>query len=180
MQQTAIRETVASAEERAPFLRLRDISKAYGPTFANQGLSFDIRRGEVVGLIGANGAGKSTLMRILAGVTVPDSGTIRIDGETVDPGRFSPLRSRAHGIRIVYQELSLCDLLSATSMAVNCVCSICCFTCSRTSQSLDCFCSWEIVEVSPSIRRLSRPLEAELAVHGLIRSARRCPSPSVA
>src|SRR3954447_17236052 len=98
MQQTVIRATGAAKEERTPFLQLRDISKAYGPTFANQELSFDIRRGEVIGLIGANGAGKSTLMRILAGVTVPDSGTIRIDGETLAPRRFSsPRRAVGEG-----------------------------------------------------------------------------------
>lgn len=93
-------------------LELVGVGKSFGPTRANRALSFSIRSGEVVGLVGANGAGKSTLMRILAGVTAPDEGTIRFAGTALDPQRHSPLGARAHGIRIVHQELSLCDSLS--------------------------------------------------------------------
>jgi ribose transport system ATP-binding protein len=105
-------KTVGRPASPAPVLRLSGIAKAYGPTHAVGGLSFSIVAGEIVGLIGANGAGKSTLMRILAGVTVPDAGTLDIDGAAIDFDSFSPQRARALGIRIVHQELSLCDSLS--------------------------------------------------------------------
>ncbi len=95
-----------------PALQLAGISKAYGPTRANQDLSFAVSPGEVVGLIGANGAGKSTLMRILSGITLPDAGELEVDGAPVDLAHFGPQRARALGIRIVHQELSLCDSLS--------------------------------------------------------------------
>jgi ribose transport system ATP-binding protein len=112
--QRDVRSTVADppAPRVAPVLRLHGITKTYGPTRANEDLSFAVMPGEVVGLIGANGAGKSTLMRILAGITLPDAGTLEVDGQRIDLARFSPLRARACGIRFVHQELSLCDSLT--------------------------------------------------------------------
>src|ERR1700712_4033575 len=93
-------------------LQFSGITKAYGPTRAVGGLTFRVAAGEVIGLVGANGAGKSTLMRIVAGVTMPDRGTLEIGGAVIDFGSFSPERARRLGIRIVHQELSLCDSLS--------------------------------------------------------------------
>ena len=97
-----------------PLLRLSEITKTYGPTHAVDRLSFTVPAGEIVGLVGANGAGKSTLMRILAGVTIPDAGRMEFGGQAVDFGTFSPDRARKLGIRIVHQELSLCDSLSVS------------------------------------------------------------------
>ena len=101
-----------SLADAVPVLHLNGITKTYGPTRANENLSFALAPGEVAGLIGANGAGKSTLMRILAGITLPDAGTLEVDGRRIDIARFSPLQARAYGIRIVHQELSLCDSLT--------------------------------------------------------------------
>jgi len=100
--------------ETRSVIALAGITKAYGPTIANQRVSVDLAEGEVLGLVGANGAGKSTLMRVLCGVTAPDEGTLAIAGEAIDFQRFSPRTARAQGIRIVHQELSLCTNLSVT------------------------------------------------------------------
>ncbi|MGH7101222.1 MAG: ATP-binding cassette domain-containing protein [Acetobacteraceae bacterium] len=110
--QRARSRTAAEPGAAIPVLRLTGISKSYGPTPANQDLSFAVSPGEVVGLIGANGAGKSTLMRILSGITLPDAGELEVSGAPVDLVHFDPQRARALGIRIVHQDLSLCDSLS--------------------------------------------------------------------
>ncbi len=100
----------ASPASGAPLLGLRDVAKRYGRTQALAGATLDVGPGEVAGLVGHNGAGKSTLMRVVVGITAPDSGTVELDGAPVGAG-WSPSRARAAGIRIVFQELSLCRTL---------------------------------------------------------------------
>jgi D-xylose transport system ATP-binding protein len=92
--------------EDAPLLRLEDIRKNFGAIEALRGVSFDVRRGEVVALLGDNGAGKSTLVKIIAGGLEASSGQILFEGEE---RRFaSPKDAKAAGIETVYQDLSLC------------------------------------------------------------------------
>lgn len=66
-------------------LEIRDISKRFKKkrgeySYALKGVSFDVRRGEVVGILGPNGSGKSTLVRALSTLTLPDTGSVRIFG----------------------------------------------------------------------------------------------------
>ena len=92
-------------------LSLRNVSKTYGATKALNNVSLDIHRGEIYCLIGANGAGKSTLMRVISGVTRPDSGgEIVFDGEKIVNNTAK--NGNKLGIRVVHQELSLCTNLS--------------------------------------------------------------------
>ncbi len=93
-----------------PRLALRDITKHYPATTANDSISFAVMPGEIVALLGENGAGKSTLMKIVYGVARPDRGTIAVDGIIVDVG--SPQRARALGIAMVFQQFALFDSLS--------------------------------------------------------------------
>ncbi|MBQ1991484.1 MAG: ABC transporter ATP-binding protein [Clostridia bacterium] len=60
-------------------IKISNISKSFGDVVALDKLSIDINSGSVFGLVGSNGSGKSTLLRILSGVYLPDSGTIKID-----------------------------------------------------------------------------------------------------
>ena len=61
-------------------LKVKDINVYYGKIHALKNVSFEVRPGEVVALIGANGAGKSTTLNLIAGAIPADQGTIRLDG----------------------------------------------------------------------------------------------------
>lgn len=88
-----------------PVLRLTNVSRSFGPIKAVNSVSLEIKRGEVIGLVGENGAGKSTLLKILCGVEKPDSGKIEINGKEVN--FRGPNDARAAGVGVVHQEQSL-------------------------------------------------------------------------
>jgi ABC-type sugar transport system ATPase subunit len=93
-----------------PLLDISHLAKAYAGVPALRLASLDVAGGEVHALMGENGAGKSTLIRILAGATHADQGTITIDGKTVTIA--SPADAAHHGLRFIHQELSVVPHLS--------------------------------------------------------------------
>lgn len=86
-------------------LEMEKISKAFGPVKALQNVTFKARAGTLHALCGENGAGKSTLMKVLAGVHQSDTGTILINGKTMN--FTSPKDALDAGISMLYQELDL-------------------------------------------------------------------------
>jgi ABC-type sugar transport system ATPase subunit len=94
-------------------IRMRNVSKSFPGVRALHRVSFDLRAGEVHGLVGANGAGKSTLIRILAGATAPDEGEIEVQGRATSLA--NPRQVRAAGIAAIYQELTIVPHTSALS-----------------------------------------------------------------
>lgn len=86
-------------------LAAEGIVKRYPGVLALNQVDFDVRAGEVHGLIGENGAGKTTLMHILAGANLADEGVIRLDGEAVQFA--NPREATDRGIALVHQELNL-------------------------------------------------------------------------
>jgi D-xylose transport system ATP-binding protein len=94
------------SEQIAPLLRVEGLSKHFGPVVALDDVSFEVRAGEVVALLGDNGAGKSTLIKILSGSLEPSGGRLYFDGRSVS--LEGPADAKALGIETVYQDLSLC------------------------------------------------------------------------
>lgn len=95
---------------REPFLEITGLWKHFGGVQALKGVDLRVHAGEVHGLVGANGAGKSTLIRILAGVTHADAGTILLDKHPVvitDPQHATHL-----GLSFIHQELNLVSKFS--------------------------------------------------------------------
>jgi len=94
-------------------LSLKGITKRFGAVQALGGVDFDVRSGEVVGLVGDNGAGKSTLVKTIAGIYSSDEGEFRFEGEEVSIA--DPTDATDLGIATVYQDLALCDNLDVVS-----------------------------------------------------------------
>ena len=67
----------------APFFRIERLTKRFGGLTAVNEVSFELRRGEIVGLIGPNGAGKTTLLRLITKILRPDSGRVVFNGEDI-------------------------------------------------------------------------------------------------
>lgn len=91
-------------------LRLEGISKRFGALQANDGISLELARGEVLALLGENGAGKSTLVSILFGHYVADAGRIEAFGRLLPPGDTRAALNA--GIGMVHQHFTLADNLS--------------------------------------------------------------------
>jgi D-xylose transport system ATP-binding protein len=92
-----------------PALAVRGATKRFGAVLALDGVDLEVRRGQIVAVLGDNGAGKSTLIKCISGVHQLDAGVIEMDGlpRTI----HSPAQARALGIETVYQDLALFDNL---------------------------------------------------------------------
>jgi D-methionine transport system ATP-binding protein len=104
------------ALQRETVLRLVNVSKRFGATPAIEGVSFEVKRGEIVGIIGRSGAGKSTLIRCLNGLEKPDSGRIEVLGEDIAPLDEGDLRSVRLRVGMIFQHF---NLLSSKTVADN-------------------------------------------------------------
>jgi ABC-2 type transport system ATP-binding protein len=104
---------------RPAVLDVRDLRKAYGGTVAVDGISFEVRQGEIVGLLGPNGAGKTTTINMVLGVLAPDAGTIGIDGvdlathrsEAIERTNFAAVYAPLPGNLTVEQNLRIFGML---------------------------------------------------------------------
>jgi general nucleoside transport system ATP-binding protein len=100
-----------NTSEPETVLRLDSITKRFGAMLANDAISFTLKRGEIIGLLGENGAGKTTLMNILFGHYVADKGTIEVNGRPLAPG--NPALALGAGVGMVHQHFTLADNLTA-------------------------------------------------------------------
>ena len=77
------RRRMAADPDNIPVLQVRNLDAGYGPLQVLFNVEFEVKRGEVVALLGTNGAGKSTLLKTIAGLIMPDRGVVRYNGRTV-------------------------------------------------------------------------------------------------
>ena len=96
--------------ETTSALRMQDITKTFPGVLANDHVTIECNKGEVLGLLGENGAGKTTLMNILYGLYPPDEGQVFIDGKEVSI--HSPSEAIENGIGMVHQHFKLVDTLT--------------------------------------------------------------------
>ena len=92
-------------------IEMKNITKTFGSVVANDKVDLNVRKGEILALLGENGCGKTTLMNMLSGIYKPDSGTICVEGEPVTIN--SPEDSKKLGIGMVHQHFKLVDVFSA-------------------------------------------------------------------
>jgi len=109
-------KAASAAAEETDVIRLADVRRRFGETAALDGVTLNVRRGEILGIIGRSGAGKSTLIRCLNGLERPDSGLIEIEGREITglgEADLQPLRRR---IGMIFQHF---NLLSAKTVEEN-------------------------------------------------------------
>ena len=92
-------------------IKLNNITKIFGSTVANDSINLSAKQGEILALLGENGSGKTTLMNILAGIYLPDAGSIEIFGKKVHIR--SPKDAINLGIGMIHQHFKLVDVHSA-------------------------------------------------------------------
>ena len=97
-------------------VEFRNVTKTFGEVVANNKVSLNIRKGEILSLLGENGSGKTTLMNMLAGIYFPDSGQIFVNGEEVSIR--SPKDSFDLRIGMIHQHFKLVDVFSAAENIV--------------------------------------------------------------
>src|SRR5580658_3638070 len=91
-------------------VEMRGIVRCFGAVRANDGVDLEVKSGEILGLLGENGSGKSTLMKVLFGMTAPDSGEIVFRGRALTGHR--PAEAMAAGIAMIHQHFMLIEAMT--------------------------------------------------------------------
>ncbi len=97
-------------------IELRQVTKSFGSVVANRNVDLNVKKGEILAVLGENGSGKTTLMNMIAGIYFPDSGKIIIDG--TEAVIRSPKDAFRHGIGMIHQHFKLVDVFSASENVV--------------------------------------------------------------
>ena len=97
-------------------IELKGVTKVFGNIVANMDVDLEVRRGEILSILGENGSGKTTLMNIIAGIYFPDHGKIYINGE--EAIIHSPKDAFGYGIGMIHQHFKLVDVFTAAENIV--------------------------------------------------------------
>lgn len=102
--------------EQVSAIQLKGITKRFGSVVANDGIDLEVKRGEILSLLGENGSGKTTLMNMISGIYFPDEGHICVGGREVTIR--SPRDAYALGIGMIHQHFKLVDVFTAAENIV--------------------------------------------------------------
>ncbi|MCI2057221.1 MAG: ABC transporter ATP-binding protein [Oscillibacter sp.] len=102
--------------ETATAVQMKDVTKRFGEVVANNKVNLELKRGEILSLLGENGSGKTTLMNMLAGIYYPDEGQIVVNGK--DVAIRSPKDAYDLGIGMIHQHFKLVDVFTAAENIV--------------------------------------------------------------
>ena len=105
-------EATTRAMDPELLLQVEHVSKTFPGVKALEGMRLDLRRGEVLGLVGENGAGKSTLMKLLTGIYTKETGDFWLDGKPLTAS--TPKEAQEAGLSIIHQELNLVPHLTVS------------------------------------------------------------------
>ena len=97
-------------------IELKGVTKVFGQIVANKNVNLQVKKGEILAILGENGSGKTTLMNMLSGIYFPDEGQIFVNGEEVVIK--SPRDAFKYGIGMVHQHFKLVDVFTATENIV--------------------------------------------------------------
>ena len=97
-------------------IELKGVTKVFGQIVANKDVNLQVKKGEILAILGENGSGKTTLMNMLSGIYFPDEGQIFVNGEEVVIK--SPRDAFKYGIGMVHQHFKLVDVLTAAENIV--------------------------------------------------------------
>ena len=102
--------------QEACAIEMKNVTKTFGSVVANSDVSLEIRKGEILSLLGENGSGKTTLMNMLSGIYFPDSGQIFVNGQAVSI--TSPKDAFRYGIGMIHQHFKLVNVLTAAENVI--------------------------------------------------------------
>lgn len=95
-----------------PVVELEDLCLKFGDHTVLQGVSLDLHRGETLSVLGGSGAGKSTILRLILGLSLPDSGQVRVEGHDIANVALTRVLALRRNMGMVFQEAALFDSLS--------------------------------------------------------------------
>lgn len=95
-----------------PVVELDDLFLSFGNHTVLKGVSLDLHRGETLSVLGGSGAGKSTILRLILGLSLPDSGEVRVEGQDIANVPLTQVLALRRNMGMVFQEAALFDSLS--------------------------------------------------------------------
>lgn len=114
-----VRKALADLGDAAPspipegrVIELRDLHLAFGDHSVLSGVGLDLHRGETLSVLGGSGAGKSTILRLILGLSLPDSGEVRVEGHDITRAPLTQVLALRRNMGMVFQEAALFDSLS--------------------------------------------------------------------